>query len=147
MTTVYVLGLEKDKFYVGKTTDVERRFCSHVQGDARSAHWTRKYKPLRVIETFEGVDGLEEDKITLLYMIKYGIDRVRGGPYVSCKLSEPTKRHITHRIRMATDLCGACGSPDHFMKNCSAGKTRAQNSVKCKSCNSPHHFTEDCTSK
>lgn len=141
MVIVYVLGLEENKYYVGKTTDVERRFSSHVNG---AAQWTRKYKPLRVIETFENADGLQEDKVTLMYMIKYGIDHVRGGPYVSCKLSESTRQHICHRIRMATDLCGVCGSPDHFMKDCTAAKTRAQKSIKCRACNSPHHFTEDC---
>jgi len=128
MISVYVLGLENNKFYVGKTTDVERRFSSHVQGNVRSAHWTRKHKPKCVIETFENADGLEEDRVTLMYMIRYGIDHVRGGPYVSCKLPESTRRHI----------------PDHFMKDCTAAKTRAQNSVRCNACNSPHHFTEDC---
>lgn len=146
MISVYVLSLENNKFYVGKTTDVAKRFSSHVQGNVRSAHWTRKHKPKSVIETFENADGLEEDRVTLMYMIRYGIDHVRGGPYVSCKLPESTRRHIIHRIRMATDLCGACGSPDHFMKDCTAAKTRAQNSVRCKACNSPHHFTEDCAS-
>ena len=144
MVTVYVLSLENNKFYVGKTNDVERRFSDHLLGVPWSAHWTRKHKPIRVVETYEGSDGLDEDKITLMYMIKYGIDQVRGGPYVSGTLSEATVNHINHRIRMACDLCGACGSPGHFMKSCTKTKTRSHKNVKCKTCQSCHHFTEDC---
>lgn len=140
MVVVYVLELEKHKFYVGKTNDVERRLFDHVQGSTRSAHWTRKYKPVRVVETYEGCDGLDEDKITLMYMISHGIDNVRGGPYVSARLSAETRSHIIHRIRMACDLCGTCGSPDHFMNTCA----RAPSDTKCGLCASVHHFTEDC---
>lgn len=145
MVTVYVLLLEKNKFYVGKTNDMERRLNDHMHGTARSAQWTRKYKPVRVFETYEGCDGLEEDKITLMYMIKYGIDHVRGGPYVSGNLSEATRDHIRHRMRMACDLCGICGSPNHFMSSCAQKKPRkATKGAKCETCSSPHHFTEDC---
>lgn len=140
MVTVYVLELEKKKFYVGKTNDVERRFADHVQGRVRSAHWTRKYKPVKVVETHDGCDGLDEDKMTVMYMIKHGIDNVRGGPYVSVKLSDATRNHIIHRIRMACDLCGTCGSPDHFMNTCA----KAPKGAKCGLCASAHHFTEDC---
>lgn len=155
MVTVYALSLEDGKYYVGKTNDVERRFSDHVNGNIRSAHWTRKYKPIKIAETFEGSDSLDEDKITLMYMIKYGIDHVRGGPYVSGNLSAAVRDHIRHRIRMACDLCGACGSDAHFIRDCKVvRKTRAKRAASeqhdshysCDRCFSPHHFPEDCVS-
>ncbi|CAM9706191.1 unnamed protein product [Ectocarpus sp. 6 AP-2014] len=144
MCIVYVLSLEKKKFYVGKTENLERRLLEHFDGQARSANWTRKYKPIRVIETFEGADGLQEDKVTLSYMIRYGIDNVRGGPYVSTILSKDTRAHILLRARMACNLCAVCGSPHHFMKQCKYKHTAEPLVVQCHKCNSPHHFPEDC---
>ena len=144
MCVVYVLSLENNKYYVGKTDNLERRFAEHLHGQGRSAHWTRKHKPIRVIETFEDSDGLQEDKITLSYMIRHGVDNVRGGPYVSVSLSEDTMAHILLRVRMACDLCAVCGSPAHFVKDCKQKAAVAKTRIKCHTCNSCHHFTEDC---
>ena len=142
MSVVYVLSLENNKYYVGKTDDLRRRFLEHMNGHGRSAAWTKKYKPLKILETYAGADGLEEDKITLSCMIRYGIDHVRGGPYVSTVLSKETRAHILHRARMACDLCAVCGSADHFMKHCK--QKRGDRTAKCEKCNSCDHFTEDC---
>ena len=142
MSVVYVLSLENNKYYVGKTDDLQRRFLEHLHGHGRSAMWTKKHKPVGILETYEGADGLEEDKVTLACMIQYGIDHVRGGPYVSTVLSKETRAHILHRARMACDLCAVCGSPDHFMKQCK--QTRGDSTAKCEKCNSCDHFTEDC---
>lgn len=141
MVTVYALALEDGKYYVGKTTDMEKRFSDHVNGTIRSAHWTRKHKPIKILETYEDADGLQEDKITLMYMIRYGIDHVRGGPYVSGVLSDSTREHINYRIRMACDLCGACGSETHFIRDCQSANIKHYH---CDRCCSLHHFTEDC---
>lgn len=145
MCIVYVLSLENDKYYVGKTDNLDRRLFEHLNGQGRSASWTKKYKPLRVVETYDEAGGLEEDKVTLAYMIQYGIDNVRGGPYVSTVLSKETRAHITHRARMACDLCAVCGSKDHFMKHCKKKRAtiKTRNGI-CGKCNSCDHFTEDC---
>ena len=135
---VYVLELENGKYYVGKTINVERRFKQHLSG---SSKWTRMYKPLRIINIIHECDGLDEDKITVKYMIKHGIHNVRGGPYISAKLSLEEITHIHRRIRMAMNLCLICGSSLHFASKCRKKYTLEEH---CLICNAKTHFTEDC---
>lgn len=150
MVTVYALELEDGRYYVGKTCNIEKRFKEHVEG-YKSSSWTRKYRPISVIETIENAHCLDEDKLTVDYMMRYGISNVRGGPYVTIKLSEDTVMHITNRIRMASDLCVKCGKRGHFGVYC----TEVLNSTAvkvlpdldppvCETCGSGCHFTEDC---
>ena len=136
---VYVLELEHGKYYVGKTTNVPRRFKQHLSGS--SSIWTRMFRPIRIINIIHECDGLDEDRITVKYMITHGIYNVRGGPYISAKLSLQEITHIQRRIRMAMDLCLICGSRWHFASKCRKQYTLEEH---CLVCNSKTHFTEDC---
>lgn len=149
MVTVYALELENGRYYVGKTCDIEKRFKEHM-GGYKSSAWTRKYRPLSIIETIEDAHCLDEDKLTVDYMMRYGISNVRGGPYVTIKLSEDTVFHITNRIRMASDLCMKCGKRGHFGVYCTETETKSSSPSPvleppvCATCGSGFHFTEDC---
>ena len=50
---VYVLKLEQDKYYVGITED-ENRINSHFNSTGSS--WTKKYKPVSVVEKIDNAD-------------------------------------------------------------------------------------------
>jgi hypothetical protein len=139
---VYVLKLEKDKYYVGKTKNISKRLREHMAG-YRCSSWTRKFRPIALEETYHRADSLDEDKITLKYMMSHGIDNVRGGPYVSTVLPPETKVHITQRIRMASDVCVKCGSDTHFVSECPIRKCDEE-LPRCGKCSSQYHFTEDC---
>jgi len=145
MTIVYALGLTNGKYYVGKTVDMEKRYKEHLNG-YRSSTWTRKYKPVTIIETIDDAHCLDEDKLTMVYMMKYGIENVRGGPYVSIILNQDTVEHITKRLRMAYDLCMKCGEPGHFGAHCVSHKKKKSTLEPpiCETCGSGLHFTEDC---
>ena len=144
MCEVYVLKLERGKFYVGKTSDVQKRFREHLTG-YKASSWTRKYKPIGIEEVHHDADPLDEDKITVQYMMSHGVENVRGGPYVSIKLPEETKKHILQRIRMASDLCVRCGSDSHFVMECGKNIEKIHSlHPRCGRCSSEHHFTEDC---
>jgi len=86
---IYVLLLEKDKFYVGHTnrTDGER-FKEHFAGCG--SKWTQLYKPVQVIEWREGT-LMDENKVTLEYMEKYGWWNVRGGSFCNVEMTKPPK--------------------------------------------------------
>lgn len=43
---LYVLALEGDRFYVGLTTDIDRRFAQH--SSAEGAEWTKRHRPVRI---------------------------------------------------------------------------------------------------
>jgi predicted GIY-YIG superfamily endonuclease len=57
---IYVLLLEEDKYYVGKTTNIKNRIDDHFTQFASS--WTTKYKPVKIIEKIENCDNYDEDK-------------------------------------------------------------------------------------
>ena len=145
MSTVYALELEDGRYYIGKTVDMDKRYNEHLTGH-RSSTWTRKYKPLSIIETIPNAHCLDEDKLTAEYMMKHGIDNVRGGPYVSVKLHPNTVAHITKRLRMAYDLCMKCGKPGHFGAHCTDHRKKklVLEPPICGTCGSGLHFTEDC---
>ena len=81
---LYVLKLEEGKWYIGVSTDVERRFKQHLSGFA-SAAWTKKYKPVKIQDTrYLGDMSIDEaqqieGRILRKYMEKYGDNNVRGG--------------------------------------------------------------------
>jgi predicted GIY-YIG superfamily endonuclease len=79
MDKIYVLRLHNDKWYVGRTSNVERRFEQHKNGDG--AKWTFLHKPLDIHEIREIKSDNDEDIITREYMKQFGIYNVRGGRY------------------------------------------------------------------
>jgi cellular nucleic acid-binding protein len=115
-TNIYVLLLEKGKYYIGKSNDVFKRCIEHFEG--KGSCWTKKYKPLKLQKTIENVSPFEEDKITKEYMLKYGIENVRGGTYTQIELTETQIQSISDELRGAMDECLKCGKKGHFAAKC-----------------------------
>jgi predicted GIY-YIG superfamily endonuclease len=86
---IYCLRLEKGYFYIGQTTNLERRFAMHMSG--KGSAWTRIHKPIEIIETIyvEGIsesDAVDlEDKMTFRYADKHTVRKVRGGRHCRVK--------------------------------------------------------------
>lgn len=85
MVYVYVLRLENEKYYVGRTNNLEERIKEHVEG--MGSEWTTLHKPLEVVETVELCDPTMEDVVTKKYVDLYGTANVRGGSY--CQIKPP----------------------------------------------------------
>jgi hypothetical protein len=77
--SVYVLKLEDHCWYIGLSTNLEKRLKDHFDG--KGAEWTKLHKPLKLEEKFIGYGENYERFITFEYMSLYGIDLVRGGAY------------------------------------------------------------------
>lgn len=116
MVFIYVLELTGGKFYVGKTNNPNMRVANHFEMSGSA--WTRKYKPERIFELIPNCDNFDEDKYTLKYMGKYGINNVRGGSFCEIILSEEQISIITIMISSSTDKCFVCGQPGHFANSC-----------------------------
>lgn len=115
-TNIYVLKLQGGKYYVGKSSDVIGRYQQHVNGQGSS--WTKKYKPMSLLECKSDVSPFEEDKVVKEYMSKYGIDNVRGGSYTQIILDTVQTEALNREIRGGTDACQQCGQKGHFVKYC-----------------------------
>jgi len=85
-TFIYILYLEYDKIYIGKTTNFVRRMKDHWT--KRGAQVTKKFKPIKgfILTICNGyfADDLEQ-KYTKKYIRKYGYENVRGGYYTNSK--------------------------------------------------------------
>ena len=115
MIHIYVLKLHNNKYYIGKTTNPNFRLENHFK--SQGSEWTKQYKPTEVVELFKG-DDFDEDKYTLKYMSKYGIQNVRGGSWCQIKLSQNDEERALKSIDGATDKCFKCGQKGHFISNC-----------------------------
>src|SRR5438445_12185229 len=119
-TNIYILQLEQGKYYVGKASDVLKRYKDHQNGTG--AAWTSLYKPISIINVITGARDFDEDRYVKEYMNTYSIDNVRGGSYVTHVLSDVDKKVITRELRAAMNCCTRCGRNNHFVKDCYAKK-------------------------
>ena len=83
---VYTLQLESQKWYVGYSQDIETRIASHFIGNG--SLWTKKYKPIEVINVKPG-DRILENLITIALMAKHGFENVRGGKWCKLEMTHP----------------------------------------------------------
>lgn len=113
---IYVLELEGGNYYVGKTRNPIFRLENHIE--SKGSGWTKKYKPVKIVELIENCDDYDEDKITLKYMSKYGIHHVRGGSFSQVTLDDDTIKTLEKMIMTTKDVCYLCGCKGHFAKQC-----------------------------
>ncbi len=144
---IYILELTNNKFYVGKTTNPTFRLEQHFNTNLRlGSAWTRKYKPIRILEIITNCDDYDEDKYTLKYIKKYGVDNVRGGSFCQIELDEDTINTINRMINGSTDKCYKCGG-NHFVNNCTNNSTNNSNKITCFRCQREGHDADDCYAK
>ena len=116
-TTIYILKLNDNKYYIGKTNrTVNNRYQEHLEGTG--SYWTKKYKPLSIIKQIENSSPYDEDRYVKEYMAIYGIDNVRGGSYNQEELTCETIRFLRNELRTSNNECYKCGSTSHFVSEC-----------------------------
>lgn len=117
MVYIYILKLKNNKYYVGKTSRKPlERLSEHF--DNSGSGWTRVHNPVKIMEIIPNCDEEDEDKYTIKYMKKYGIDNVRGGSFCQITLSLDTSNTLNRMIRGSSDKCYLCGESGHFIVNC-----------------------------
>ena len=85
---LYVLLLENDFYYIGQTNDLVRRFREHYEQIGGGSIWTYLHKPIKIIEHWDLGEYTQEsamqfeNKLTLEYINRFGMEKVRGGEYV-----------------------------------------------------------------
>lgn len=118
MELIYIIKLEKSKYYIGKTRNIDKRWEEHLTGNGSG--WTKKYKPMSLITTIKSTSQFDEDKYVKEYMAKYGIDNVRGGTYSNIVLDANSIAVLEKEIWHSKNLCTRCGRDSHYIKECYA---------------------------
>lgn len=121
---IYVLSLEDDFYYVGKTKDLAKRFLKHKHGEG--ARWTALHKPISIIATYESEHDYDEEIKTLEWMDEKGIDKVRGGGYSNVVITEEEVEYIKKKISAMKNRCFICHQTGHYANVC---PTRTKNAT------------------
>jgi GIY-YIG catalytic domain len=116
MVSIYILNLECDKLYVGRTSNIDFRLDDHFNNCG--SYWTKKYKPQSVKEIYKNCTNYDEDKYTIWMMAQYGIDNVRGGSFTQINLTDNEISIIQKMINNANDLCFKCYMNNHYANEC-----------------------------
>ena len=115
-SVIYTLKLENNKYYVGKTTDIQKRYLAHLAG--LGSRWTKIYKPIGIISQEEEKTLYDEDNKVKEIMCMHGIENVRGGSYCRFQLSDDEIRFIKKELNSIKDECFNCGEKGHYIGSC-----------------------------
>ena len=111
------------------------RISDHFEASGSS--WTRRYKPVKVLEIHPSTSECDEQNLTQKYMSRHGMDNVRGGPWCKAKLTDAEKEVIGKMIQSMTDCCYKCREKGHFANKCTA----------CERCRRSNHDEANCFAK
>lgn len=147
---IYILELEEKKYYIGKSDNIILRLENHFENNG--SEWTKKYKPINIIEIISNCDIYDEDKYVFKYMNLYGINNVRGGSFVTFELLNEHIITIKHMLQFSNDICYVCNMVGHFGNNCKKkiiinDNINLDNDSKCMRCNRIGHTRELCNYK
>jgi predicted GIY-YIG superfamily endonuclease len=98
---IYVLKLVEDRYYVGRTSNIFRRIKEHFT--VGGSVYTKKYKPLKVIEVEEEKTSDDERKMTFKYIEKYGWEKVRGSYWCSLEIKRYQSIESYEKIKSQRD--------------------------------------------
>lgn len=136
MGQLYILKLEKNKWYVGFTERGIVRVLEQLQNEGRykAAKWTQKYRPVNWENAVEWVSPKgktlqDEDEKTLELMREHGVRNVRGGQWCKVRMTRKEINDLGRRAaktkakKIRTVTCGRCGRTGHNKLQCYAKTT------------------------
>ena len=151
---IYILKLKSNKWYVGKMNNPNVGYYDYL--NSCGSYWIEKYKPIKIDRIIKNCDDYDEDKYTIMYMKKYGIENVRGGSFCELKLKSEYITTIKHMIKSTNDKCYLCGKEGHFCDECLIQINDYESSDididgdfenLCYRCGRIGHFVKDCYAK
>lgn len=143
MVTIYVLKLVNDKYYIGKTSNTSFKLDQNFNNNG--CEWTKKYKPIEIVELFSNCNNNDEDKITIQYMGFYGINNVRGGKFSKIILNS-SENHVINRMLLEFNDSNSCeqiidSKSKPYIKH---NKYYGDNGIRCSRCHRTGHISTEC---
>ena len=92
---IYVLKLVDDRYYIGRSQNIVQRIEDHFSGNG--SIYTKRYKPLNVVEIVEEKTIDDEKNKTIEYIEKYTWEKVRG--YTWCRVEYKTPFNIINATK------------------------------------------------
>jgi predicted GIY-YIG superfamily endonuclease len=95
MSYTYILKLEFNKYYIGKTNNPKFTLEDHI-----NIEWTKIYKPIKLVKIIKNNDNFDDDQLILRYMKKKGIKNVRGGSFNGSRILPIERKSIERMISL-----------------------------------------------
>ena len=118
MKLIYILELENNKYYIGKTSRIDKRFNEHLNG--KGSRFTKIHKPIKIYKVYKELSEFDEDNYTKKYMKLFGIDNVRGGSYSNINLNDNQINLLNKELNSKDNLCYRCDRNTHNANDCYA---------------------------
>jgi predicted GIY-YIG superfamily endonuclease len=166
MVYIYILELQDEHYYVGKSDNPETRIKQHSTG--KGSKWVEKYLPVVSGTIYKDCDPLDEDMYVKRLMRDHGINKIRGGSYIFDIHTEEQINFLTRELDGAADGCWKCSKSSHFTNQCKQkvslkpkiqcdqeiSKSTIKSStlipkkiIHCVRCNRNNHTVIDCYAK
>jgi len=128
MVNIYVLKLEGEKYYVGKTNHTFQRFNQHATGSG--AKWTKKFPVVDLHAFHPNMKDSDENKLTIQMMQNYGVKNVRGGSWTKVDMTDQEIQALENKVSLRKKtrnyrkksgmFCTRCGRTSHNFESCYA---------------------------
>lgn len=123
MDCLYVLELQKGRYFIGRSTYPRVDIQQHEEGT--TSEWTKQYLPIVHYTIHQYNENFNIDKCVEIYMLTHGYDQVRGGSYQDVLTSEQTsfiiKKGKHRNVSYAGMMCNRCADYHHETKDCYFG--------------------------
>lgn len=111
MDYIYVFELENGKFYIDKINKPNIVLTSDNNWiKYNNNEWIKQNNIIKILLFYKSYDIFEVNNLTKIYMMKYGIDNVRGGIFQDIKLNEHTIELLKKEFKFINNI-------DNFVNN------------------------------
>ena len=116
MLYIYVLQLENNRYYIGKTINLKYDIKHNFNGNGVS--FTKLYKPIYILQIYNCKES-DEDECLNFYMQKYGKNNVRSGSFIY-KTNEISDEYCGTSVytSMCDKYCIKCHQEGHYCMDC-----------------------------